>query len=574
MPTFRSRSRIAGLVIALSLPSSTAAAQGHSRDPKRSRSTAAVASSPISAEALRARLFVFADDSMQGREAGALGNVKATDYIVAQVRAMGLRPAGERGTYLQTIPLVRRSVDPARTSVVAGGTQLTYGTDVLGIARAPFDFDNVPTVYGGPVGDTLRPLTAAQVSGKFVVYGPPISPDAMKTPPSSILASAKGSATAVLQLIPPLTIARYQKPIAALESPQPAASWTITTMKVTPAGAEKMLGSPLANLALGASGRTLSAHLVFRDSASAFPARNVVAVILGSDPKLRNEFVAIGAHSDHLGIDVRSVDHDSLRLYNRIVRPGGAEQQDKEATPAELIQVNERLDAWRLAHPGIARQDSIYNGADDDGSGSVAMLGIARYLSSLRTKPRRSILFVWHTAEEKGHLGSHWFIEHSTVPRDSIVAQLNMDMIGRGGVNDAALVTAAGVPMHGGAHFVEVIGARRRSTELGELIEQVNAARAHGLRIDYTADAHGHATNDYCRSDHFEYARYGIPVAYFKTGRHSDYHQVTDEAQYIDYDHFARVTRLVADVALRLANLDHRVTTDKPAPDPAAACQQ
>jgi hypothetical protein len=561
---------VAGLVIASISYSTRVSAQTRSAH----RATAVATSPAISAAALRTHLFAFADDSMQGREAGTLGNVRATDYIVAKVRAMGLRPAGEHDTYFQTVPLVSRSVDAERTSVVAGGTKLAFGTEVLGVAKVPFDFDSVPVVYGGLLGDTLHSLTPAQVSGKFVVYGPPTSPDAMAGAPPSVLASARGSGAAILQMIPPPVVASFQKPIVVLSTPQPRAPSLAMTMMVTPASAEKMIGAPLAGLAVGASGQALSAHLAYKDRASAFPARNVVAMIPGADPKLRGEYIAIGAHSDHLGIDALPVDHDSLRIYNHIVRPGGAEQRDKEATPAEQEDVNKRLAAWRHSHVGTAKRDSIYNGADDDGSGSVALLEIARYLSSLPIKPRRSILFVWHTAEEKGHLGSHWFVEHSTVPRDSIVAQLNMDMIGRGGTNDAALVTAAGVPMPGGPDFVEVVGARRRSTELGELVEHVNAESPHALHIDYTTDAHGHPTGDYCRSDHLEYARYGIPVAYFKTGRHSDYHQVTDEAQYIDYTHFARVTRFVADVALRLANLDHRVTADKPAPDSLAACEQ
>ena len=105
-------------------------------------------------------------------------------------------------------------------------------------------------------------------------------------------------------------------------------------------------------------------------------------------------------------------------------------------------------------------------------------------------------------------------------------------------------------------------------------VEQVNTQGHHNLTLDYALDADGHPSNIYCRSDHYEYARYGIPIVFFTTGLHRDYHQVTDEPQYIDYEHMARVDRLVADVALRVANLDHRVVVDKPKPDPNGQCRQ
>src|SRR4029079_9270061 len=152
------------------------------------------------------------------------------------------------------------------------------------------------------------------------------------------------------------------------------------------------------------------------------------------------------------------------------------------------------------------------NGADDDGSGSVAALEIAESLVA-SPRPRRSILFVWHTAEEAGLLGSGWFTDHPTVPRDSIVAQLNMDMVGRG--------TADDVP-RGGPRNLQIIGAQRRSTELGNVIDSVNARRAEPYVIDYSFDAPRHPLNRYCRSDHYMYARYGIPIAFFSRGYHID----------------------------------------------------
>ena len=115
---------------------------------------------------------------------------------------------------------------------------------------------------------------------------------------------------------------------------------------------------------------------------------------------------------------------------------------------------------------------------------------------------------------------------------------------------------------------------RRLSSELGDLAEQVDKDGKYGLVFDYTYDADGHPDNFYCRSDHYMYARYGIPIAFFSTGGHRDYHQVTDEVQYLDFTKYTTVTRFVADLAGRLADLDHRPVADQPKPDPKAPCKQ
>ena len=132
-------------------------------------------------------------------------------------------------------------------------------------------------------------------------------------------------------------------------------------------------------------------------------------------------------------------------------------------------------------------------------------------------------------------LGSTYFTDHPTVPRDSIVAQLNIDMVGRGRATDATGEDKNGKLLFGGPGYLQLIGARRLSTELGDLVERTNTSGKLGFNFDYSLDANGHPQNIYCRSDHWAYARYGIPVVFFTTGGHADYHQVTDEPQYIDY---------------------------------------
>jgi Zn-dependent M28 family amino/carboxypeptidase len=140
-----------------------------------------------------------------------------------------------------------------------------------------------------------------------------------------------------------------------------------------------------------------------------------------------------------------------------------------------------------------------------------------------------------------------------------------MDMVGRGSAWDRA---------GGGDDYLQLVGSRRLSTELGDIVESVNSTSSRPLRFDYSWDANGHPQRIYCRSDHYNYARHGIPIAFFTTGLHMDYHQLTDEPQYIDYERLRRISQLVHDVAVRVGNLDHRVRVDKPKPDPMAACVQ
>jgi hypothetical protein len=303
-------------------------------------------------------------------------------------------------------------------------------------------------------------------------------------------------------------------------------------------------------------------------------ARNVIGIIPGSDPSLRGQFVAIGAHNDHVGMTSLRVDHDSVKAFNIVAMPQGADSASREMTPARVAEFNRVLDSLRRAHGNARKVDSVYNGADDDGSGTVSVLEIAEAFQKSATRPKRSLIFVWHTGEELGLFGSVYFTDHPTIPGDSIVAQLNMDMVGRGGPGNLVGRTIDGKDIWGNPDYLQLVGSRRLSTELGNLIEEVNAREAKPLGFDYSIDANGHPAEIYCRSDHYSYARYGIPITFFTTGGHADYHQLTDEPQYIEYDHMQRVAQLVHDAALRVANLDHRIVVDKPKPDPHGMCVQ
>jgi Zn-dependent M28 family amino/carboxypeptidase len=204
----------------------------------------------------------------------------------------------------------------------------------------------------------------------------------------------------------------------------------------------------------------------------------------------------------------------------------------------------------------------------------VSVLELAEKFSKASTRPRRSMLFIWHAGEEAGLWGSQYFSDHPTVPRDSIVGAINIDMVGRGAATDVTGEDMQGAMIHGGPGYLQLVGSRRLSTELGDLAESVNQRGGFGLKFDYSLDADGHPQNIYCRSDHYEYARYGIPVVFFTTGGHADYHQVTDEPQYIQYRHMAKIDNYFYDLAQTLANLDHNVVVDTAKPDPFGQCRQ
>jgi hypothetical protein len=526
-------------------------------------------SAAISAGDLMTRLYIFADDSMQGREAGTIGNVKGTAYIASELKRIGLKPAGDSGTYFQVLPFKIRSID-SNSVITVGDARLPFGRDWGSTAPADIVMHDQPIVYGGVLGDSsFIPLDS--VKGKIVVAR--LSPTNVNAG-LRVIGELASKSAGIMVVGPAQFLPFFTQPQQFLDQPSAASGPLGSMIYLSDSAAARLFAAPLGTLAVGGSGKPVGIEIHVRTQPTPYPARNVVGILPGSDPKLRGEYVAIGAHTDHIGFTHAPVDHDSIRIYNHTVRPGGAEQQGARATPEQQVEVNKELAAWRAAHPGETRLDSIYNGADDDGSGTVTVLEIAEKMASVRPAPKRSMLFVFHVGEEKGLLGSMYFTDHPTVPRDSIDAQLNMDMVGRGDAWDQTGVDKTGKPMHGGQRLLMLVGSRRLSTELGDLIERVNTEDKHGLAFDYSFDANGHPENVYCRSDHYEYARYGIPIVFFTTGVHSDYHQVTDEPEYIDYDHMSLIASFIEDVALHVANLDHRIVVDHAKPDAHGSCQQ
>jgi len=526
-------------------------------------------SAAIEPRDLERRLNVIAHDSMMGRETGSEGDFKTTAYIASEFRRLGLQPAGENGTYFQTVPFWRVAIDP-QSRITAGGTTLQLRRDFLP-AGAPVvtrSLTGVEAVLGGAVNDTARWIPAEAARGKIVVIDFPPGVSIRATPFSARRwPDVAAIALVALEQIAPEASAR-------LVEGRPVKDSTLNTAAtpliwISRRAATVLLGGDPTTLAPGAVGPKLGARFGFVSSRVPFPARNVVAILPGRDPAFRGEYVALTAHNDHVGFDHAPVDHDSVRAFNRVVRPMGADSPQRDATPEEWTRIRPILDSLRRVNR--PRPDSVRNGADDDGSGTVSILEIAEAMARGPEKPRRSILFVSHTAEEAGLLGSAWFTDHATVPLDSVVAEIDQDMVGRGLPTDFPRGgTGAGSPT-----YLEVVGDQKLSREFASMLDAANARQPVPFEFDRSYAQPGHPLQYYCRADHYNYARYGIPAVALSRGEHLDYHQVTDEAQYISYSDLARVTRLVFDAAMSIANADHRPALDAPKPtNPHAPCRQ
>jgi Peptidase family M28 len=242
---------------------------------------------------------------------------------------------------------------------------------------------------------------------------------------------------------------------------------------------------------------------------------NVVGIVEGSDPKLKDTYVLYGAHYDHLGY--------------------------REAP----------LAASRC--PGDP-QDTINNGADDDGSGTVAIMSIARAFA-LGPKPKRSVLFVWHTGEETGLWGSRYNADHPIVPLDKMVAQLNIDMVGRNRDDDPKQ-----------SNTIYIVGSDRISTELHNINEDANTSLSKPWTLDYEMNDPADTESIYTRSDHYSYAAKGIPIIFYFTGLHPDYHCPSDTVDKIIFDKVARAAQLAYETGRRVANMDHMPIRDNKGP--------
>ena len=370
-------------------------------------------------------------------------------------------------------------------------------------------------------------------------------------------ARAQGAGAAAVLLIsqdviPANTVTAAWTKRGAMQ-PAPAVATALAAGAITRPAAAKLFGKGVDQLSIGDAGQPVSAQWSYDWRLSDTPARNVVAIKPGADPALAAEYVLLGAHNDHMGSNA-PVDHDSLRAVNMVTRRQGANDPVCRPTADQQRRIDSLIARARSIRP--IRRDTIMNGADDDGSGTVALLEIAERFAA--EKPARSIIFVSHQGEEAGMLGSRWFVEHPTVPLKDIVAAHNIDMLGKGRVEEVK---------YGGPASIQTLGARRLSREFGDVIDSVNAVRKEVMAIDKSWDVTANPMNRFCRSDQVNYVVNNVPVTYFSHGYSLDYHQATDEPQYVDYEHSARSSRFVHDIMMALATRKTRpvITGNDPA---------
>jgi hypothetical protein len=489
----------------------------------------AAAAPAISADALRRDLFVFASDSFAGRETGSEGQRKAARFIADRLRAAGVEPAGDSGTYFQRVPLTRSGIASSSSIRLTKGGQtetIAIGADGLvpllslgqGAPLPRLDASGDVVFAGYALSSAGRnDLANLDIRDKIVVYvhGAPATADSA-TRATHESGNAIGERLGALiprgpAAIVMLTTGELAEEFDALAAqltgamrlgapePEAAAVRPLPMVLIGVASERPSLvpaGFPRSD-APGPLGARLDAKIAVEQQS--VESSNVVGLVRGSDPALRGSYVAFGSHLDHVGI-----------------------------MPA-------------------VNGDSIANGADDDGSGSMGVLHIAETWSKLPVKPRRSALFVWHTAEEKGLFGSQWFTDNATVPIDSVVAQLNADMIGRNAPDSLYIVGPQAAP-------------QRQSEVVGAIVDSVNLAAARSFSINREWDSPTHPERIYFRSDHYSYANKGIPIVFFTTGLHDDYHKVSDHPDKIDYDKLARVSTLIMRAGEAIANRATRPT--------------
>jgi hypothetical protein len=504
----------------------------------------------ITAAQLRDYLTFVASDEMEGRLAPSRGLDTTAKFIATLLSRWDVKPAGDDRSFFQRIVLRRDTIVPDSTTLALGDVAFSYGRDFL--------VDRTSATVSGPLvfasdgwfvkSKNRDPYRDVDPKGKVVI----VTASSAIPPPGvtavDLQAAGRGvdwiypaeyarvrGAIGVIQILPLITQAdpdameRMRQRLESgeyypekLEASRPVSLPTVyATVRVVRAlfagekvSANAVLASlqgslPVTPFALQPDKKV---SFTITTSAERTGSQNVVATVEGSDPVLKHECVALGAHYDHLG--------------TRTVSVG----------------------------------DPIYNGADDDGTGTVALLAMAEALTKAPRRPKRSVLFVWHMGEEEGLWGSQYFTTFPTVPLDSIISQLNIDMIGRSRPDGDTNPRDKNLT---GPSELYVIGSGMMSTELGALSKAVNQAYLK-LAFNYRYDDPKDPERFFYRSDHIQYARKGIPIIFYFTGTHADYHQPGDEVSKIDFAKYEAITRTIYVTLWELAEMKTRPKVDKP----------
>lgn len=459
---------------------------------------AANALSAIKEADLKRDLYALSDDHFRGRQAGSLDELKASMWIAEQARAIGLKPLGDDGTFFQFFHLQRTRISETSRFII-GNRQLEYGRDALVITPAIASVD-APLVFVGKA--TPEELANVDIKGKAVAFefsGNPTADMSFRRFMNATFQRRsaeliKAGAVAVLIVSDDRAQRVFETFGSALELGRydlPGGPNTRVFAQAPaiwlPARAIEWVKQP---------GQRFT-NIVNVESFS-YPSVNIIAKVEGTDPVLKKEYVLISTHQDHDGI--------------------------------------------RRAVAG----DSIFNGADDNATGCAAALALMRAFAQ---KPgKRSALFVFHGAEERGLLGSRYYTAHPTVPLASIAGVLNLEMIGRNAPDSAAL-----------------LGSQPPHRNSKELVDYAMAANRMGpaFKLDTLWDRADHPEGWYFRSDHLPYARLNVPAICFTTLLHPDYHTPKDEPDRIDLKKLAQVTRWAYLTGWAVANAPKKPAIDK-----------
>ncbi len=447
--------------------------------------------SEITRDVLKDYLTFIADDALQGRNTPSPGLDAAANFIAYNLKTWGAKPGGDNGTYFQNIRLEHTEFDKTQTRLTVGNQSFTLDKDFL-------LFRGKAGIVSAPLLKVDKKLANYHAKGKIVVLSRiPVVNDRISAHNQVI----EEGAIAVIS-DSNLSGEAWTKFVASYQPRSDTFHLPISDSFGNPTSPISIAMTPrrfkqLEALAGMKATISISAKLQYT------VVRNIIAIVPGNDLKLRNEYVAFGAHYDHIGMN------------------------------SDL--------------PG---PDKIFNGADDDGSGTVALMNIAKAALGSQYRPKRSMLFVWHCGEEKGLWGSYYFNRNLTVPNGSIVAQLNLDMVGRSRkANDKDSANR----LLSGENEVFVIGPTRTSRRLSQIVDRTNAQY---LKLGYNKlyDALDDQTGFFFLSDQASYAKNGIPVCFWYGGDHSDYHQVSDELSKIDFTKLENVARTVYMTGVAVAN--------------------
>jgi len=450
---------------------------------------------------IRQDLDALAGDAMRGREAGTIDELRASGWIAERAREAGLEPAGRDGSWFEWFE-VRRTRQSETSTIELAGRPLALWTDVSAAGITEADVHG-PVTWLGTIENT--DTAGVRFDGRVVAAllegaGAPPLTDALAarrwigSAPQRLARPLIGrGATAVLVIADSAADALFELAAGnarrgryALDTGEPGRRRTAPPVLLVRNAYRDAAASP---------GARFTARLTVDDFT--YPSVNVIGRVAGTDPTLRDEYVLFSAHQDHDGV--------------------------------------------RAAIDG----DSIWNGADDNASVAVAALAIGR--AFVRHPGKRSALFVWHGAEEKGLLGSRYHAESPVVPAESIIAVINADMIGRNAADTAALLGS--IPPH------------RNSTALVSMAIEAND-RLSGFVIDSSWDRPDHREGWYFRSDHLPYARENIPALFFTSLLHEDYHTTRDGPERIDAGKLTRIAKWMYATGWLAANAAQRPAVD------------